>query len=43
VVRGRISAWEVSMNDEARRDSLIERVDEVRERWRRLVADVGPA
>jgi hypothetical protein len=30
------------MNDEARRDALIERVDMVRDRWRRLVADVGP-
>ena len=30
------------MNDEARRDALIERIDEVRDRWRRLVRDVGP-
>jgi hypothetical protein len=30
------------MNDEARRNALIERVDEVRDRWRRLAADVGP-
>jgi hypothetical protein len=30
------------MDDEARRAALIDRVDEVRERWRRLVTDVGP-
>ena len=30
------------MGDEARREALIERIDGVRERWRRLVADVGP-
>jgi hypothetical protein len=30
------------MSDEARREALIEEVRAVRERWRRLVADVGP-
>ena len=30
------------MTDEERLDALIERIGGVRERWRRLVADVGP-
>ncbi len=30
------------MDDEARRAALIDRIEETRERWRRLVADVGP-
>ena len=30
------------MNDEARRTALIDRIEATRERWRRLVADVGP-
>lgn len=30
------------MDDEARREALIDRIGETRERWRRLVADVGP-
>jgi len=30
------------MDDEARREALIQRVSATRDRWRRLVADVGP-
>ena len=30
------------MTDEARRDALIERIEGVRDRWRGLVAEVGP-
>jgi hypothetical protein len=30
------------MTDEDRRAALVDRIGEVRERWRRLVADVGP-
>jgi hypothetical protein len=30
------------MSDEAQREALIERIEGVRGRWRRLVADVGP-
>ncbi|MEO8230111.1 MAG: maleylpyruvate isomerase N-terminal domain-containing protein [Chloroflexota bacterium] len=30
------------MTDEARRAALIERLGGIRERWRRLVADIGP-
>ncbi len=30
------------MTDEARREALLDRIGEVRNRWRRLVADVGP-
>ena len=30
------------MNDEARREALIEGIEGVRERWQRLVAEVGP-
>jgi mycothiol maleylpyruvate isomerase-like protein len=30
------------MTDEARREALIERIEGVRERWRRLAGDVGP-
>jgi hypothetical protein len=32
----------VTVSDEADREALIERIEGVRERWRRLVADVGP-
>ena len=30
------------MNDDSQRQIVIDHIDEVRARWRRLVADVGP-